>query len=264
MHASWNSIIKGSKDHFLESMNIAFFIMFIALIGILIFPYPHPDSWPYIGLTIIVHMFYHYFLTKSYTEGEISKVYPLMRGIPPLIILLMSFFFLKENISFVGWIAVIIISVGAIIMNLDSLFLTKSAIVHLLIVILTIVAYTIIDGLGARLSQNSFGYISWFAFPQFSLYALFIMKKCGYKKSFDHISTHWKKGLLGGVLSISAYSIILWAVTQAPIAYVAALRETAILFAGIIGIIVLGERSTIFKFISIIMITLGAILIRIA
>ena len=264
MHATWNSIIKGSSNHFLESMNIAFFIIFICLVGIIILPFPHSDSWPYIITTCFIHMFYHYFLTKSYTEGEMSKVYPLMRGVPPLIILLMSFFLLKENISLIGWLAVITISIGALIMNIGQSFPTKLAVFHVLIVILTIVAYTIVDGVGARLSQNSFAYISWFGFIQFTLYSLFIMKKCGFRQSLDHISTHWRKGILGACLSIFGYSIILWAVTRAPIAYVAALRETAILFAGIIGIIVLGERSTIFKSISIIMITLGAILIRMA
>ena len=264
MHATWNSIIQSSSNSFLESFDFAIWKVPLTLILIVLLPLPHPDSWPYIAASIVVHFIYTYSFVYTYTRNELSTVYPIFRGIPPLIILLLSYFILKENISSTGWLAVIVTSLGIISMSFMGNKINFKSSISIITVAFTIVAYSMIDGMGARLSMQSFSYLAWVFFIHWSIYSFFVIYQQGYKPCIDHVKNNYLKGIFAGSISFLGYSLILWAMTKAPIPYVAALRETSIIFVGIIGYLFLSEKMTIYKILSILTIVIGAILLRLA
>jgi drug/metabolite transporter (DMT)-like permease len=264
MHAAWNSIIQSSSNSFLESFNFAIWKVPLTLVLIILLPIPHSDSWPYIAASIVVHFIYTYSFVYTYTRNELSQVYPIFRGAPPLIILLLSYFVLKENISSTGWIAVIITSLGIISMSFMGSKINFKSSISITIVAFAIVAYSMIDGMGARLSLQSFSYLAWVFFIHWSIYSIFVVYQQGYEKCINHVKAHYLKGIFAGGISFLGYSLILWAMTKAPIPYVAALRETSIIFVGIIGYLFLSEKMTIYKLLSLLTIVIGAMLLRLA
>jgi len=264
MHATWNSIIQSSSNSFLESFNFAIWKVPLTLILIVLLPLPHPDSWPYIAASIVVHFIYTYSFVYTYTRNELSTVYPIFRGTPPLIILLLSYFILNENISSTGWLAVIVTSLGIISMSFMGNKINFKSSISIITVAFTIVAYSMIDGMGARLSMQSFSYLAWVFFIHWSIYSFFVIYQQGYKPCIDHVKNNYLKGIFAASISFLGYSLILWAMTKAPIPYVAALRETSIIFVGIIGYLFLSEKMTIYKILSILTIVIGAILLRLA
>jgi drug/metabolite transporter (DMT)-like permease len=177
---------------------------------------------------------------------------------------LLSYFILKENISSIGWLAVIITSIGIISMSIIGNKINFKSSVSISIVAIAIVSYSMIDGVGARLSMQSFSYLAWVFFIHWSIYSIFIIKQEGYSSCIKHVKNNYIKGMFAGGISFLGYSLILWAMTKAPIPYVAALRETSIIFVGIIGYLFLSEKMTIYKILSLLTIVLGAILLRLA
>jgi len=182
----------------------------------------------------------------------------------PLIILVFSYLFLNETISFIGWIAVIITSLGILSISFTGSIIQKKSILSISLVTLSIVTYSIIDGLGARASEQSFSYLAWLFFIKGSLYSIIIISQQGYQTSFEHLNNNRIRGIVTSLISFLSYSLILWAVTKAPIVYVAALRETSIIFVGIIGWLFLSEKLSKIKILSIIIIALGAVLLRLS
>ena len=264
MHAIWNSVIQSSQNSFLESFNFAVWKIPLTLLLIILLPIPHHDSWPYIATSICIHFVYTYSLVYTYSKNELTQAYPIFRGSAPLIILLLSYFILKENISSIGWLAVIITSIGIISMSIIGNKINFKSSISISIVAIAIVSYSIVDGVGARLSMQSFSYLAWVFFIHWSIYSIFIIKQEGYSSCINHVKNNYIKGMFAGGISFLGYSLILWAMTKAPIPYVAALRETSIIFVGIIGYLFLSEKMTIYKILSLLTIVLGAILLRLA
>lgn len=261
-HASWNALMKGGKDPLLDSMVISLVCLAVAVIAIPFLPLPHPSSWGYIAVSIFIHIAYFLLLAKSYDTGELSQVYPIIRGLPPLIIAVVSLAFLNESISLWGWLGIIVISLGILVLEFGNK--TPSAKVLLLSVgtALMVASYTIIDGLGARLSGNFLSFLLWFTLLQAIIYTVLVVAIKGRERSIGHVKLYWRRGTIGGLLSLFGYGIILWAMTKAPIAYVSALRETSVLFAGIIAVVFLAEPLKVSRIISAIMIVCGIILMR--
>lgn len=264
MHAIWNSVIQSSQNSFLESFNFAVWKIPLTLLLIILLPIPHQDSWPYIATSICIHFVYTYSLVYTYSKNELTQAYPIFRGSAPLIILLLSYFILKENISSIGWLAVIITSIGIISMSIIGNKINFKSSISISIVAIAIVSYSIVDGVGARLSMQSFSYLAWVFFIHWSIYSIFIIKQEGYSSCIKHVKNNYIKGMFAGGISFLGYSLILWAMTKAPIPYVAALRETSIIFVGIIGYLFLSEKMTIYKVLSLLTIVIGAILLRLA
>tara|TARA_X000000368_G_scaffold71528_1_gene52181 strand:+ start:790 stop:1626 length:837 start_codon:yes stop_codon:yes gene_type:complete len=264
MHAVWNSIIQSSQNSFLETLNFGVWKIPLTLTLIILLPIPHPDSWAYIATSICIHSVYVYALAYTYSKNELTQAYPIFRGSAPLIILLLSYFILKENISSIGWLAVIITSIGIISMSIIGNKINFKSSVSISIVAIAIVSYSMIDGVGARLSMQSFSYLAWVFFIHWSIYSIFIIKQEGYSACINHLRNNYIKGIFAAGISFLGYGLILWAMTKAPIPYVAALRETSIIFVGLIGYLFLSEKMTIYKILSLITIVIGAVLLRLA
>ena len=243
MHASWNALIKSSRD---TTLNTALLVAAASLLSapLLVFvPGPHVDSWPYLFASWVVHQAYFAMVGACYRQGDLSLTYPLMRGVPPLLVACGGALLLQDITSAWIWIGVITVSVGVLWIGGFRRLLRRAqarASALALTTAVLIAAYTLIDGIGARLSGNAVSYGLW-------LFCLMAVPYVGIvaarhpHKVVQHCRCYGWHAVLGAALSIGAYLIVLWAMTRAPVAAVAALRETSVVFAAVIGAVLLKE-----------------------
>jgi drug/metabolite transporter (DMT)-like permease len=223
-------------------------------------------SWPYLAASVLVHVGYFAFVALTYRKGELSFAYPIMRGSAPVFSAVAAALLLNEFPSPGGWIGILFICGGVILLAVDSWrsgSFPMAAAAFAFTNAGVIVLYTLIDGVGARLSGSPFSYTGW----MFLLTAVPLLAVClaGLRpKAAAHIRLNWPKGLVGGALTLGSYGLALWAMTHAPIALVAALRETSVVFAVLIAAIFLRERITRVRYASIVMVTAGAIIMKIS
>ncbi|MDF1808770.1 MAG: DMT family transporter [Phycisphaerales bacterium] len=240
-HAIWNGLIKSGNDPLMESMLLCIAWIVICMILIPVLPIPNRQSWPYIFMAVIIHVCYFLLLSKSYSMGDFSAVYPVVRGLPPLIVLLVSVLFIEEPLSLAGATGASLIAGGVLVLEFGNKCRSVRMLFFAFLTALMIAFYTVVDGLGARKSGHSTSFFAWFTLLQSIIYVAIVFRVRGRTKCVKHIRSKWKLGFLGGLMSFSAYSIVLWAMTKAPIPFVSALRETSVLFASVIAIVFLGE-----------------------
>ena len=269
LHASWNAMIKGGSDVLLDTATIVAGAGLVAVPFLFVVPLPAPESWPYIFGSILTHLAYYFLMVNAYRTGELSLVYPLMRGVAPLITALLGIAFLRELPAPIGWVGMLMISIGVIALALrptgDGPVLAGHgrAVKFALGNAAVIAIYTIIDGTGARLAGDPWAYIVWLfvldAIP-FSLYMLVTRKR---QFATALVERRWH-GLIGGALSAAAYAISVWAMTKAPVALVASLRETSVLFATLIGARLLREKLTARRWAGVGAVVLGVVALKAA
>ena len=265
-HAAWNALIKSESDHFLST---ALIVAGSALIGVLIVPFaplPLPASWPYLAASVLIHILYFTLLVLAYQKADLSLVYPLMRGIPPVFTAIAAFMLLNESFSYKGWLGVLLVSGGALSLTADARVSKGFQIAPLLFALANagvIVIYTIVDGMGARLSGNAFSYTGWMLTGTAGSFFLLLLVFQG-RRIVVRIAGQWRKSLIGGACTFASYGIALWAMTHAPIALVAALRETSILFGAAFAVLTLKERVTRLRFLAITLIAAGVVAIKLS
>lgn len=264
LHASWNALVKGGRDKTVNMGAVVLGHVPFAFIAALMVPIPNTVSYPYLVGGILLHLGYQVFLLESYKYGDLTKVYPLARGSAPLMVTVFSIAVL--GVSFGGFevIAVLIIAGGIVILSLAGrkrdIGQGKTVLLSL-ITGLFIASYSVVDGLGAKMAGTAVGYYAWLSMGNGLLMATYLWFKA--PASLAGIATQGKTAfMLGGSASFVAYAIVTWAFTQAPIALVTALRETSIAFAVIIGVVILKERVTLIKVLSIAFILCGAALLK--
>ena len=241
-HATWNAMIKSSRDVLLD-LTLVTFLAGVAAAPLLVFVAPPARaSWPYIAASVFTHIAYYVALVGAYRAGDLSHGYPIMRGLAPLIVSVCGLAWLGEAPSATVWTGVLLICGGVLSLGLfgfhwrESRVSTRWAFANAVI----IAVYTLIDAAGVRASGSPAGYVLWLfvldavPFP-FMVWMSRKAELVSYGKRF------WLRGLVGGVLSAGAYGIALWAMTRAPVAAVAALRETSVIFAALIGAWLLKE-----------------------
>jgi drug/metabolite transporter (DMT)-like permease len=265
LHASWNALIKGGADKRVSMGAMVLGHLPIALIAMVFVPLPHLESWPYIIAGIVLHMGYQLFLLQSYKIGDLTQVYPIARGSAPLLVTLFSVFVLGVALTSLQLTAVLFIGLGIVSLGLvrraDGVQNTKAAILALGTGCF-IAAYSVVDGLGARLAGNSLSYYSYLTIGNCSLMAVYLYATG--PNTLRDIATKGRTAFfIGGSASFLAYALVTWAFTQAPIALVTALREVSIVFALLIGVLFLKERLNVIKVISTMFTLLGVALLRI-
>jgi drug/metabolite transporter (DMT)-like permease len=264
-HASWNAMIRMRGDKLASITLLVTAAGIIAAPGLFFVPLIPAAAWPYLITSALVHVGYSSFLSLAYHHGELTKVYPLVRGSAPLGTLTISLLFLNEDISTGEIVGIVVLAGGIMVLAGDggrrAIIASPHALVYAALTALCIVAYTLSDGLGARASGNAHAYVIWLFFlDALPLLAMTLLIR---RRSFiDAIRENWVAGFLGGALSLAAYWIVIWAMTVAPIPIVAALRETSILFALLIGTFWLGERVTRVRLASILLVVAGLLLMR--
>ena len=249
LHASWNAMIKGGSDVLLDTAAIVAGAGLVALPFLFLVPLPAPASWPYILASVATHVAYYFLMINAYRSGDLSLVYPLMRGVAPLLTGLLAIAWVGEWPGVFGWAGMALISLGVMALAFRparvgaALHGHGRAVGFALGNAGVIALYTLIDGTGARLAGNAWSYIVWLFVLDALPFTLFMLAT----RSRDFIQAlmqRRKRGLIGGSLSAGAYAISVWAMTQAPMALVASLRETSVLFATLIGARLLKEQLT--------------------
>ncbi|GES44884.1 membrane protein [Rhizobium dioscoreae] len=262
LHATWNAIIKAGTDKSLDAALVSAGGAVAALPLLPFLPLPASAAWPFIGASAILQFAYFQLVAAAYRAGDIGLVYPLMRGVAPLIIVSTSSFILKETLSGGALIGTMTICAGILTLAFEARKGSRRAIVLALANAVVIATYTYVDGIGARISGNSVSYTLWMALlPPILLFAWAISQR-GINAVAAHVRYNWWRGLIGGGGSIASYGLALWAMTKAPVAMVAALRETSILFALVISVVVLKERSSIWRYIAGAIIAGGVLVLR--
>ena len=243
LHASWNAIIKAGGAPQLDTALVALSGTVVALPLALAVEPPAPAAWPYIAATVTVHIGYYVALAASYRVGDLSHAYPIMRGVAPLIVALASALWLGETLSAQTWTGVLLICGGVLSLAFVGRRGGRNAgatTAWALACAAVIAVYTLIDAAGVRVSGGADRYVIWlfvFLGLPFGLYVLATRRA----ELLRHARAYWWRGILGAVLSGLSYGIALWAMTRAPVAIVAALRETSVIFAALIGAWLLRE-----------------------
>ena len=265
LHASWNAMIKGSRDVLLDTSAIVVGAGVVAVPFLFVVPVPTAAAWPYIVASVAIHLAYYYLMVSAYRVGDLTLVYPLMRGVAPLITGVAGIVALREVPSTFAWLGMLLVSGGVFALAYRALghAPSRKAIGFALANAAVIALYTLVDGQGARTAGNAWSYIAWLfvldAFP-FSLYML-----ARHRARFvAYLGANPGRGLIGGGLSAGAYAISVWAMTKAPVALVASLRETSVLFATLIGARLLKEHLSLRRWAGVVAVVLGVIALKAA
>lgn len=260
LHASWNALLKSSGDRLaaLSIMTIGAGLGAIPLV--LLNPLPAAAAWPYIIGSAVLHVGYNLFLIRAYHIGDFSQSYPIARGSSPLLVSSGAALLVGEQMSAQTWLGVILISIGIIslaqIKNRQHLWGPITAFTTGAF----IAAYTVTDGLGARAAGNALAYSGWlFVIDSIPLAIIYLYRQRALPLLAEP-RQNWLN-LAGGLMSLLAYGIVIWAVTLAPMGTVSALRETSVLFAALIGTLFLGEKLTPRRIGACLFITVGAIVL---
>ena len=244
LHALWNALVKSSTDKAMDTALIHWLGSVVAIPLVLVVGWPKPEAWPFLAASLVIHIAYYSALTGAYQHGDLGLTYPLMRGTAPLLVALSATFTLGETLSPLGWAGVLGISAGVLALGLGQhAFDSPKAVRFALLNAVIIAIYTVVDALGVRASGNAMQYVATLFLLDGWPFALIVfLRRRG--AVAPYVSRRWPVALLGAVASLGSYGIALWAMTRAPVATVAALRETSVLFAALLGVWFLKEVFT--------------------
>lgn len=263
LHALWNALIKTGTSKLGAMVILSVAEVPIGLAVALTRPWPEAQVWLWIAASASTHFFYKTFLTLAYDRGDLSRVYPIARGTAPLAVTLVGLLTLPDAISTPQYAGIVVLGLG-ILMMARGVF-TRGENRRLLPFALGSAAatacYTLIDGMGARVSGDAIAYVAWVFVADGSAFAIGSILIRGIDV-LPRDRRSWRNGFIAGAASYGAYAVSVWAMTIAPIALVAALRETSILFAVLIGWLAFGERMTRDKALAAATIVAGVMLTR--
>lgn len=264
-HAGWNALIKVGLDPLSTTTLISIGSGVVALAALPFAGMPAAASWPWIAASTIIHLFYFAALIESYRTGDLGQVYPIARGSAPLMTAVASLVFVGEHLSLLNWSGIVTLAVGVLLLSArggrELAQIDRRAIGFALLTAMTICAYSVVDGIGARLSANPISYSLWL----FVGIALVLPPYALWRDGRDVIPAmqcYWLRGFAGGGLQVISYGIALWAMTLAPIAIVASLRETSVLFGAILAVTVLKEPLRPMRIVAALLILCGLVLLR--
>ena len=264
-HAGWNALIKVGLEPLSTTTLISLGAGLVALALAPLVGVPAWAAWPWLTASVIVHLCYFASLIESYRTGDLGQVYPIARGSAPLMTAAATTVFIGEKLSLIGWTGILSLVAGVLLLSArggrELAEVDRRAIGFALFTALTICAYSVVDGIGARLSANPNAYSVWL----FIGIAVVMLPYAIYRDGPDVIPAmrrFWRRGLGGGALQLLSYGIAIWAMTAAPIAIVATLRETSVLFGAVIAVVVLKEPLRAARIVATCLIVCGLILIR--
>ena len=242
LHALWNAMLKSAAgDPMLDTALIVAGASVTCLPLLPFIPLPARDAWPFAFASMLVHFAYYVMLAGAYRRGDLSFAYPLMRGVAPLLVTGLGVVFLGEHLRAHALAGILMISAGIIaIAWFASGRHTLGAAGFALGNAAVIGVYTLIDGAGARAAGSPWSYAFWLMGLEGIPFLAWIVWMRG-RPAVDYARLRWRRGVLGGAASVAAYAIALWAMTRAPVAVVAALREVSVVFAALMGTLFLKE-----------------------
>jgi drug/metabolite transporter (DMT)-like permease len=264
-HAGWNASIKRGLDPLASTVAISLGAALVSLFGLPVVGLPAPEAWPWVLASIAIHLFYFAGLIESYRTGDMGQVYPIARGAAPLMTATVTTLLVGEWLGLVGWLGVVLLAAGVLLLSLrggrDLAKLNSRAVGFALFTAVTVCAYSVVDGVGARAAGSANAYSAALFVgigPVMAVYALIR----GGMGALGDTRRLWLTGLAGGALQLGSYGIAIWAMTLAPIAIVAALRETSVLFGVLIAVIVLKEPLRAGRMAAALLIVCGLVLVK--
>ena len=264
LHAIWNAMVKKGDDKYISLTAVVLGHVPISIIVIFFTPIISFQSIPYIFISAIFLSGYEWCLLSAYRLEDYTKVYPIARGTAPIFIVVISLLLFNTIISKFELMGILVISLGIIILGFQNIntFKNYSAMVYALGTGLFISGYSITDGYGGRVSASPLNYTAWLMILNAIIFLILlrIMNKPGVVKKV--LSKGKKIFFIGGTLSYIVYGTIIWAFTHASVPTVAALRETSIIFALLIGTFFLKEKFTFLKTAGVLTIFFGVILLK--
>jgi drug/metabolite transporter (DMT)-like permease len=264
-HAGWNALLKLNLEPIVATSLVAaasglLAVPFAVLVGL-----PNPSAWPYVLASVAIHIVYYLALAQAYKLGDLGQVYPIARGSAPLMTAVLATLWLGEVLGPYGWAGIVVLAAGILLLALRggralARFDVRS-VGFALLTSLTITAYTLVDGIGARLSGSALQYTVWLFLLSGASMALYGAVRLGRRLAGD-FAANWRLALGGAALSTAAYGIAIWAMTVAPIALVAALRETSVLFAALFSMALLREPVLPARIAAACLVLAGVVLVR--
>jgi len=246
LHAGWNALVKSSRDKALDTAVIHLTGSLVALPLVLVVGWPSPAAWPFILTSVVIHIAYYIALAGAYTHGDLGLTYPLMRGTAPLLVALSAATLLGETLSPLAWAGVLGVSCGVLALGLSRHALeSPRAVGFALANAVVIAAYTVVDALGVRAGGSALQYVVALFVLDGWPFALMVFIRRGGAVAWPYARARWPMAAMAAAASLGSYGIALWAMTQAPVATVAALRETSVLFAAWLGVWFLKEAFTL-------------------
>ncbi|HVG51127.1 MAG TPA: EamA family transporter [Xanthobacteraceae bacterium] len=265
-HAGWNALIKGTGDPLVTTVQMSTAAMLVGIVLLALAGLPNNEAWPWVIASSIIHIVYFASLVEAYGHGDLSQVYPIARGSAPLLTGLLGAVFLGENLTTFGWAGMFLLVGGVLLLSFGSgraLRIAPRGLAFALLTALTISAYTMTDGIGARASGNPMAYTaSLFIGCGLGMLA-YILWRRGWA-ALAGMAQNWRNGALGGTMQLVSYGIAIWAMTLAPIAVVGALRETSVVFGTLIAIVVLKEPLNLVRIAAVVIVACGLLLLRLA
>ena len=271
MHATWNTLMNSAPDKNLETALANFSTSLVAIPFLLIYGLPEPETYIYILLSLVLHVIYFYTVASAYRYGDLNMAYPIMRGVAPILTLIIGGILFEEAIHAWMVVGIVLICVGVVFLGFNK---SPSTVHHqktLLFALgnaVIIAAYTLVDGQGARLANQVWSYVGMLLFLNGYVFPaiLFWQRKNSFTRTqtLQYIQARGIHALIGGTCVMGSYSIVLWAMTQAPIATVAAVRETSVLFAFIFAVVFLKESLNPLRIVGMLGVCCGVLLIRFA
>jgi drug/metabolite transporter (DMT)-like permease len=264
LHAAWNGLVKSGADRYLDLASLLAAAALLTLLWLPFLPAPARACWPYLAVSAVIHQVYYALIAVAYRKGEMSLVYPVMRGVAPALTAAASVLAIGEFPSAIGLAGVCCVSGGVLLLAFEHARRSRVDLTPLLVALANgavIAAYTIVDGMGARLSGHALSYTSW----GFLLCGTLFVPTAALLRRRElapYMRARWRTSLVGAACSIASYGVALWAMTRAPIATVAALRETSIIFGVVVAAVALKERVGPLRAGAVGVVLVGAILIK--
>lgn len=259
-HAIWNTWLKVSGDRLVALAALGMGWAIVGSFAILLLGTPDPAAWPYLGASTLVHTVYAMLLIQSYKHGNLSVAYPIARGVGPLIVVLVSAVLLGDMLSVAGLSGALLIVCGALWLGFPSSAPNYTSLLFSIATGTLIGTYTLLDGLGGRAGASPHLFAAWL-FMLTSIPVIAIAWSIHRSEFTGLIRPVLAKGLAAGMLSAAAYWVVIWAMSEAHMGLVAALRESSVVFASVMGAILLKERvrwpGVAFVFVGIVLTKMG-------
>ncbi|MDR7222728.1 DMT family transporter [Aminobacter aminovorans] len=242
LHASWNAVVKAATDRAVVLAAVSATHAILGFVLVFFATPPSQASWIYIFLSTVIHYGYYVFLFQSYRLGDLSQVYPIARGLAPALVAFGAYVMIGETLPPLGWVGLGAITFGIAFLafqrgaaHADPRAVGAAAINGVLIA-----SYSVIDGIGVRLSDSPFGYMGWLFLLEFPVTLFVLFRRRGATHTIDRKTV--MLGLVGGLGAVSAYGLVIYAKTIAPLGAVSAVRESSVIIAALIGLFIFGER----------------------
>lgn len=265
LHASWNAIVKAAaEDRALTMAVVALAHALVGVVAIFFTPTPEPAAWPFLFGSSLAHYSYFSFLFVSYRYGDLSHVYPIARGVAPMLVAIGALIFAGETLTPMAWGGVVAVSlgIGLLAIGRNGAGADRAALLSALATGVMIATYSVVDGMGIRRSEAPFGYIAWILLLQFPLAFGFLALRS------EPIRTVSRRAVVialgGGLLSVLAYGLVLYAATLTALGAISAVRESSVIIAALIGVVLFGERPWGRRIIAAMVVASGVILLAVA